>query len=120
MEELLQLWRGVSAYDVCKDVGYREFTLRSMLLWTIHDYPGYDAVGGFSHQGYVGCPYCRSDLGAERSIELGKQTYGGTRKWLDPNHSYRSAEMKDHFNEEMENRNRPQTVEEQVQHAAKY
>jgi hypothetical protein len=122
VEELLQLWEGVSAYDVHKDVGYREFTLRGMLLWTIHDYPGYGAVGGFSHQGYAGCPYCGSDLGAEHSVELGKQTYGGTRRWLDPNHAYRSAEMKGHFNGEMENRTKPQpvSVEEQLRHAIEY
>ena len=115
-KELLQLWGGVSAYDVLKDVGNREFTLRGMLLWTIHDYPGYGAVGGFSHQGYAGCPYCGSDLGVEHSLELGKQTYGGTRRWLDPNHAYRSAEMKDHFNGKMENQSKPHivSVEEQL------
>ena len=53
MEELLQLWRGMPAYGVCKDVGHREFILRGMLLWTIHDYPSYGAVGGFSHQRYA-------------------------------------------------------------------
>ena len=68
------------AYGVCKDVGHREFILRGMLLWTIHDYPGYGANGGFSHQKYTGCQYCRSDLGAAYSTELSKQTYGGTRK----------------------------------------
>jgi hypothetical protein len=31
VEELLQLWEGVSAYDVHKDIGYREFTLRGTL-----------------------------------------------------------------------------------------
>jgi hypothetical protein len=119
VEELLQLWEGVPAYDVHKDVGFREFTLQGMLLWTIHDYPGYGAVGGFSHQGYAGCPYCGSNLGAEHFVELGKQTYGRTRRWLDPNHAYRSAEMKGHFNGEMENRTKPQpvSVEEQLRHA---
>jgi hypothetical protein len=43
-----------------------------MLIWTIHDYPDYGTVGGFSHQGYVGCSYCGSDLGAEYSMDLGK------------------------------------------------
>jgi hypothetical protein len=85
VEELLQLWDGVVAYDVCKDVGQREFTLQGMLLWTIHDYPGYGAVGGFTHQGYAGCPYCGSNLGAEHLMELGKNTYGDMRRWLDSN-----------------------------------
>jgi hypothetical protein len=65
VEELLELWEGVPAYDILKDVGSREFTLRGVLLWTIHDYPGYGTVGGFAHQGYVGCPYCGPQLGAK-------------------------------------------------------
>jgi hypothetical protein len=36
LEELLELWEGVLAYDVLKDMGSREFRLRGMLLWTIH------------------------------------------------------------------------------------
>jgi hypothetical protein len=39
VEELLQLWEGVRAYDVLKDIGCREFILRAVLMWTIHDYP---------------------------------------------------------------------------------
>jgi hypothetical protein len=122
VEELLQLWDGVAVYDVCKDVGQREFMLQGMLLWIIHDYPGYGAVGGFAHQGYAGCPYCGSSLGAEHSIELGKNTYRGTRKWLDPNHAYRRVGMKDHFNGLMEDHQRSNivSVEEQLQHAADY
>jgi hypothetical protein len=64
LEELLQLWVGVPAYDCTKDEGSRFFTLRGVLLWTIHDFPGYGTVGGFSHQGYAACPLCGSQLGA--------------------------------------------------------
>jgi hypothetical protein len=117
LEELLELWEGVLAYDVLKDMGSREFRLRGMLLWTIHDYPGYGTVGGFVHQGYVGCSYCGPELGAEHSSELGKQIYAGTRRWLDQNHPYRSEAMNCHFNGKSEHRDRPTvvTVEEQVQ-----
>jgi hypothetical protein len=62
----------IPAYDIMKDVGSRSFTLRGMLLWTIHDFLGYGTVGGFSHQGNAACPCCRSELGAEHSVELGK------------------------------------------------
>jgi hypothetical protein len=108
------------AYNVSKDAGHREFNLRGMLLWTIYNYPGYSAVGGFAHQGYARCPYCGSSLGAEHFVELGKQTYGGTRRWLDPNHAYRRVGMKDHFNKLVEDHDRPNivSVEEQFQHAA--
>jgi hypothetical protein len=122
VEELLQLWKGVPAYDVLKDIGHREFTLRGVLLWTIHDYLGYGTVGSFAHQGYAGCPYCGPELGAEHSVELGKKIYKGTQCWLDPNHPYRSERMKCHFNDETEDRPRPRvvTVEEQIQRAVDY
>jgi hypothetical protein len=122
VEELLELWAGVPTYDITKDVGSRSFQLRGMLLWTIHDFPGYGTVGGFSHQGYAACPWCGSELGAEHSIELGKCTYGGTRRWLPDDHPYKSEDMKDHFNGNMEDRPKPQlvTVDNQMQYAADY
>jgi hypothetical protein len=122
VDELLELWAGVPAYDITKDMGQRSFQLRAMLLWTIHDFPGYGTVGGFAHQGYAACPWCGADLGAEHSVELGKCTYGGTRRWLPAEHPYRSDAMKWHFNGEIEDRPPPHavSVEEQMQHAADY
>jgi hypothetical protein len=122
VDELLELWAGVPAYDITKDTGHRSFELRAMLLWTIHDFPGYGTVGGFSHQGYAACPWCGQDLGAEHSLELGKCTYGGTRRWLPPHHPYRADAMKEHFNGHKEERPLPRavSVEEQMQHAADY
>jgi hypothetical protein len=110
LEELLELWEGVLAYDVLKDMGSREFKLQGMLLWTIHDYPRYGTIGGFAHQGYVGCPYCGPELGVEHSSELGKQIYASTRQWLDQNHPYRSEAMNCHFNGKSEHRDRPSVV----------
>jgi hypothetical protein len=104
VEELLQLWYGIPAYDITKEPTLRTFTLRAVLLWTIHDFPGYGTVGGFSHQGYAACLWCGPDLGAEYSLELGKQTYGGTRRWLPTHHRYRSVEMKDHFDGKVDDR----------------
>jgi hypothetical protein len=49
VEEFLQLWAGVLGYDCIKNVGSRAFTLRVVLLWTIHDFPGHGMVGGFLH-----------------------------------------------------------------------
>jgi hypothetical protein len=122
VEELLKLWYSVSVYDITKEWGQRTFQLRAVLLWTIHDFPAYGTVGGFSHQGYAACPWCGPDLGAEHSVELGKQTYGGTRRWLPPNHTYRSGGMKDHFDGKIEVRPKPEavTVQEQLHHAAEY
>ena len=78
VEELMKLWSGVPAHDVREDAPSKAFQVRAMLLWTIHDFPGCGTVGGFSHQGYVACPPCGIQLGAEHSIELNKQTYGRT------------------------------------------
>jgi hypothetical protein len=110
VEEFLQLWEGVATYDVAEDLGSRIFTVRGVLLWTIHDFPGYGTVGGFAHQGYAACPWCGPELGAQHSIELGKQTYSGTRRWLASDHKYRSLNMKDNFNSEVENRPKPRAV----------
>jgi hypothetical protein len=122
VEEIQQLWNGISAYDITKDRGERTFNLRAVLLWTIHDFPGYGTVGCFSHQGYAACPWCGPDLDAQHSTELGKQTYSATRRWLPEGHLYRAAAMKEHFDGNMETRGKPDPVtgEEQLRNAAQY
>ena len=122
VEELQQLWKGVIAYDVMKEVGMRNFKLRAMLLWTIHDFPGYGTVAGVVHQGYVACPVCGPDFRGEHSIELGKQTYTDTRRWLPHDDLWRSSRMKDHFNGRMEERGPPTVVTgaEQAQRGVEY
>jgi len=42
IDELLLLWSGVPAVDMSNPAQASAFTLRGMLLWTIHDYPAYD------------------------------------------------------------------------------
>jgi hypothetical protein len=49
VEELLELWLGIPAFDITGEEGLRNFTLRAMLIWTIHDFPRYGTVGGFAH-----------------------------------------------------------------------
>ena len=110
VEELQQLWKGMLAYDVMKEVGFRYFNLRAMLLWTIHDFPGYGTVAGVAHQGYVACLVCGPDFRGEHSLELGKQTYTDTRRWLPHDDPWRSPRMKDHFNGRMEERGPPKVV----------
>ena len=116
VEGLLELWEGVQAYDVTKDVGDKAFRLRAMLLWTIHDFPGYGTVGGFSHQGFAACPCCGSNLEAEHSVELGKHTFIGTRQWLPDGHPYKVDAMKQHFMGILETRRKPKvlSLEEQI------
>jgi hypothetical protein len=57
---------------VLKEVGSRAFKLRAILLWTIHNFPGYGTVVGVAHQGYAACPVCRPHFKGEHFIELGK------------------------------------------------
>jgi hypothetical protein len=49
VEELQQLWKGVLAYDIFKPLSSRSFTLRGVLLWTIHDFPSYGIVTRVAH-----------------------------------------------------------------------
>jgi hypothetical protein len=55
VEELQQLWNGFLAYDVLKELGFRTFRLMAILLWTIHDFPGYGTIADVAHQRYVAC-----------------------------------------------------------------
>jgi len=110
VKELLELWAEVPPQDITKDVGARSFQLCAMLLWTIHDFPGYGTIGGFSHQGYAACPWCGTNLGVEHSIELGKCMYRVTHYWLPVDHPFRLEDMKDHFNGTLENQPIPREV----------
>jgi hypothetical protein len=60
--------------------------------------------------------------GLKHSLELEKQTYGGTRRWLPENHTYMSAEMKEHFDGKIEVHPKPQAVivHEQLRYVAEY
>jgi hypothetical protein len=40
LEELQDLWNGVKAMDVLAPPESREFTLKAMLIWTIHYFLG--------------------------------------------------------------------------------
>jgi hypothetical protein len=93
-----------------------------MLIWTIHDFPGYGTVGGFVHQGFAVCPWRGEELGGEHSTKLTKQTYGGCRRWLLLSHILKSEGLKDHFNGRMETRDKLARllVEAQIRHGKEY
>ena len=46
IEELETLWRGVLVQDISRPPISREFVLRGILLWTMHDYLGYGECSG--------------------------------------------------------------------------
>jgi hypothetical protein len=43
-------------------------------------------------------------------MELGKQTYIATQRWLPTAHPYRSAGMVDHFDGKLESRSKPHPI----------
>jgi hypothetical protein len=59
IEELLELWKGVSTYDPCTG---RKFDLRAAMLWCIHDFPALGTLSGQTTKGYYACIYCDKDL----------------------------------------------------------
>jgi hypothetical protein len=49
VEELQQLWISALTYNVQKPLGSKSFTLKGMLIWIIHDFPGYGIITGVAH-----------------------------------------------------------------------
>jgi hypothetical protein len=75
LEELQDLWNGVKAMDVLAPPESREFTLKAMLIWRIHDFWGYDLVSRCQQQGYKACPPCGKNVHSRWSKELGKPIF---------------------------------------------
>ena len=46
MDELLELWSGIHVYDMSKKFGRRDTFVRGILMWTMHDWPGYGECSG--------------------------------------------------------------------------
>ena len=90
MEELQQLWDGISAFDGSENpCGSRSFTLHGICMHTMHDYLGYAHISGLQTSGYRACPCCGSHLEAERSNALKKIIYLGHTKYLPLDHPMR-------------------------------
>jgi hypothetical protein len=49
---------GVDAIDVSAPKGNQRFTLQGILLWTMHDFPGYGVASSLQTQGLKACPMC--------------------------------------------------------------
>jgi hypothetical protein len=39
IDKLLNLWEGITMYDICKPIGQKRFQCCGIILWTIHDTP---------------------------------------------------------------------------------
>ncbi len=71
IEDLQMLWKGVATYDVMKVEGHKHFTLRTILMWTIHDYLTCGLQARCVHY-YTKYPTSRPYLTSRHSLELGK------------------------------------------------
>ena len=60
IEELKELWNlGVETYDASVN---QTFQMRTALLWTISDFPGYAMLSGWSTKGKLVCPCCNYSI----------------------------------------------------------
>lgn len=93
LQELSQLWHeGAMTHDASLYRGVAEFSLRAMLLWSIHDFPAYGLVSGCVTKGFRGCPVCGPATKSGRSHALKKCVYDDQhRKWLPEDHPYRRS-----------------------------
>lgn len=81
---------GVDAFDVSAPRGNQRFKLHGVMLWTLHDFPGYGVASSLQTQGLKACPICGPNiLESRRSIALKKVIYTGYRKYLPYGHRLR-------------------------------
>ncbi|KAL0549884.1 hypothetical protein IC582_014376 [Cucumis melo] len=86
VEDLQQLWKGIQVYDI---VGNTHFNLRSILMWTINDFPAYGNLAGCTTKGKYACPTCGDSTRSYWLKHSKKFAYMGHRRFLSRAHPYR-------------------------------
>ena len=100
VEELKELWNaGVETYDALTN---QNFMLRASVLWTIIHFPGYAMLSGWSTKGKLACPICHYETSSMYLKHSRKVCYMNHRKFLDPNHKWRSDKRRFNGNTEVE------------------
>jgi hypothetical protein len=108
MDELMRLWSlGILTLDYGKSESSHGFVLCALVLWTIHDFPGYGFLSRCVHQGYVVCPVCGPETTSWHSQSLKKVVYMGHCRWLRHRHPYQLAHFNIAFDGSLENRGPP-------------
>jgi hypothetical protein len=90
IDELQLLWKGVVAFDAYLGA---KFNLKTICMWSIHDFSTYDLFAQCVRKGQVGCPPCVATTKSQSSKKLKKMVYCGTRRYLPQSHPYRWAKM---------------------------
>ena len=84
------------------------FTLKTILLWTINDFPAYGNLSGCATKGYYACPICGEETNSQWLKHGNKNSYIGHRRFLPCNHPLRK--QKKAFNGEQEFRLPPKEL----------
>ncbi|XP_020272160.1 uncharacterized protein LOC109847335 [Asparagus officinalis] len=96
---------GVEAYDAFSK---STFNLKTMLMWTINDFPAYGNLAGCSTKGRKACPICGKNT-HHRWLRFSKKfSYMGHRKFLKPSHPYRRK--KSWFDNSVEHGSKPRAL----------
>ena len=91
VDELKLLWEGINIQDISRRSGYKTLNLRGILMWTMHDFPGYGESSGLATSGYHACPHCGPAMNARYSHSLRKMIYQGHKRFLPDNHTLRGG-----------------------------
>ena len=99
--------------DAARYGGSNSFNLKAILMWTCYDFPAYGVVAGCVTKGYKGCPVCAKNTISRRSVALKKSVYDNQyRRWLPPQHPWRTNRNAFNGEDEMRGPPEPITVEE--------
>ena len=101
IDELKKLWEfGAMVKDVSiADQERQKYVIRTVLMWTTHDYPGYGMTSSLQNQGIYACPPCGPDeVPAYSTKILSKVIYHGHRKFLKKDHMWRARHHNNKFN----------------------
>ncbi|KAL4283366.1 hypothetical protein GQ457_16G015240 [Hibiscus cannabinus] len=86
--ELHELWEvGVETFDAATN---KTFQLRAALMWTINDFPANANLSGWSTRGEYACPCCGYSTASKWLKHSRKFCYMCHRRWLEPNHMFRT------------------------------
>jgi len=103
IDELKVLWQvGVRTYDAHSK---EFFDMFAMLMWTVHDFPGYTNVSGWSTKGFLACPNCHKYTCSERLCHRKTWCCMGHRRFLEADHKWRTNRTS--FNKRPERRPPP-------------
>ncbi|KAL6133972.1 hypothetical protein ACLB2K_066205 [Fragaria x ananassa] len=87
IDDLKVLWDGVEGvYDAVRG---EYFKLRTVLFWTINDFPAYGNLSGSIVKGYNACPVCVDETKPYRLKHSKKMVFMRNRRHLPRHHPYR-------------------------------